>query len=71
MSMLPSAYSFGLILWAIILIIATPGLTMMSYHFYIELKLKVLKYRLRKLVEKRKTYESMLTEDEFTELNKL
>jgi hypothetical protein len=71
MSIFPSAYWFGLILWGIVFTTAASGLTMMSYHFYTELKLKVLKYRLRKLVEKRKNYESMLTSEELTKLNEL
>ena len=41
----------------------------MGYHFYLELKLKLLKYQLRKLRENRDSYERMLTVDELAELN--
>lgn len=69
MSLFPSAYWFGLILWGVILAIGISGITMMGYHFYLELKLKLLKYQLRKLRENRDSYERMLTVDELAELN--
>ena len=66
---LPPAYWFGWMLWAIIICIAVSGLSIFFYGFYLEIRVKFLEIKLRRLVKKRRALESALTEEELKELN--
>lgn len=66
---LPPVYWFGWVLWAIILCIAVSGLSMFLYGVYLEIKLMFLRLEHRILVNKRRSLEATLTEEELKELN--
>lgn len=62
-------YSVGMAITCMFAVIGLYGFLKMCYEFYTLVKLKWLEFQLNRLVERRKSFESQLTEEELKELD--
>jgi len=60
---------FGSIFWGIILAVVTSCSVVYFYTIILDIKVKLLEWKLNRLIEKRKFLESQLTSQELEEIN--